>query len=617
METALQSNYSINDRDKAKWLWSHTNGYRQPFALAIGAMAVGYVFMFGAPLLATFAIDAILAGQDFQTEPWVTSLAALTSFGKPPTIFNYLLLAAIGTVSLTAVAGVFLYIRGRYVALASEGIVRKLRDRLFDHLEHLPSSYHDNADTGDLVQRCTSDIETFRVFLSGQVVEISRAVLMLLVVMPILFNLDTRMAWLSLITMPLLFFAAIIFFRKVKKLFETVDEAEAELTTLLQENLTGIRVVRAFARQEFETTKFAVKNRAFRDHNNRLIGLMGLYYSFSDLVCLSQIGLLLIAGGFWVTDGSLTVGTLFAFITYEGMIIWPIRHMGRVLTDSGKAIVANGRISEILNISIESQNEGQPAERLSGAIKVDNLSFSYDHEAVLQNISFSIEPGETLALLGPPGSGKSTIARLLLRLYEYKDGSIKLDNHELETLNRKYVRSQISIVLQEPFLYATTIEANLKVGRTTAKSQEVKQASIDACIHESIEKFPNAYQSMVGERGVTLSGGQRQRVALARALLKAPPILILDDALSAVDTDTEFQILTSLKRRRQNQTTIIIAHRLSSVMHADKILMLNEGKVIQSGDHASLSRVPGVYQRLCHIQGAIQAQIEQDLTVIE
>ncbi len=617
METALQSNYSINDRDKAKWLWSHTNGYRQPFALAIGAMAVGYVFMFGAPLLATFAIDAILAGQDFQTEPWVTSLAALTSFGKPPTIFNYLLLAAIGTVSLTAVAGVFLYIRGRYVALASEGIVRKLRDRLFDHLEHLPSSYHDNADTGDLVQRCTSDIETFRVFLSGQVVEISRAVLMLMVVTPILFNLDTRMAWLSLITMPLLFFAAIIFFRKVKKLFETVDEAEAELTTLLQENLTGIRVVRAFARQEFETTKFAVKNRAFRDHNNRLIGLMGLYYSFSDLVCLSQIGLLLIAGGFWVTDGSLTVGTLFAFITYEGMIIWPIRHMGRVLTDSGKAIVANGRISEILNISIESQNEGQPAERLSGAIKVDNLSFSYDDEAVLQNISFSIEPGETLALLGPPGSGKSTIARLLLRLYEYKDGSIKLDNHELETLNRKYVRSQISIVLQEPFLYATTIEANLKVGRTTAKSQEVKQASIDACIHESIEKFPNAYQSMVGERGVTLSGGQRQRVALARALLKAPPILILDDALSAVDTDTEFQILTSLKRRRQNQTTIIIAHRLSSVMHADKILMLNEGKVIQSGDHASLSRVPGVYQRLCHIQGAIHAQIEQDLTVIE
>jgi ATP-binding cassette subfamily B protein len=579
-------------------------------------MAIAYVFMFGAPLLAAFSIDAIRAGEDFSPDPTAIRIAQFFSGNDTPGMLAYLALAAAGTILLTAIAGGFLYLRGRYIALASEGIVRRLRDRLFDHIEHLPATFHDTADTGDLVQRCTSDMETIRVFLSGQVIEISRAFLMLLVVLPILFALDTRMAWLSLATLPLLLIAAIFFFHRVKKIFETVDKAEAELTTVIQENLTGIRVVRAFARQEFEIEKFAGKNRAFRDHNNRLIGLMGIYYGFSDIVCLGQIGLLLIVGGLWVMDATLTVGTLFAFLTYEGMIIWPIRHMGRVLTDSGKAIVSIGRLAEILSEPIESQNEIAPSNRLDGRITFQDVSFAYANPSILNNLSFTAEPGETLALLGPPGSGKSTIAQLLLRLYDYHDGSIRLDDHELNTLNRKYVRSQISIVLQEPFLYSNSIEGNLKIGRLDATFEEIKQAAIDACIFDSIENFPRGFDSQVGERGVTLSGGQRQRIAIARALLKAPPILILDDALSAVDTDTESQILEALKNRRHHQTTIIIAHRLSTVMHADKILMLHDGEIIQRGNHDSLSRVEGVYQRLCAIQGAIQNQIEHDIAEV-
>ena len=600
----------MNDRGKAKLLWQVSEGYRLRFLGAILAMAAGYVFMFGVPLLARLAIDVISAPADVNLPAWFSIIAPDFSEDALP----ILLFAAALTVVLTAFAGGFLYFRGRFVALASEGIIRQLRDRIYHHLEHLPSQFHDQADTGDLVQRCSSDMETVRVFLAGQVIEISRAILMLLIVLPILFSLDTDMAWLSLATMPLLLLFAIIFFQKVKTLFLEVDESEARMTTVLQENLTGIRVVRAFARQDYEMDKFAERNREFRDQNTRLIKLLGIYYGLSDLICLGQICLLLIVGASWVVQSHLTVGTLFAFLTYVGMIIWPIRHMGRVLTDSGKAIVSIGRLAEVLFEPTESQHEMEPENRLSGGIKIQGLSFGYEpKKPVLTGINVSIKAGDTLAILGAPGSGKSTIAQLLMRLYDYNEGSIELDSFELNDLKRKYVRAQISIVLQEPFLYSASIEDNLRVGKIDATTEQIEQAAKDADIHDSILKFPRGYQSQVGERGVTLSGGQRQRLALARALLKQPPILILDDALSAVDTDTEAKILKALKQRRQSQTTLIIAHRLSTVMHADQIIVLSGGKVDQLGTHQSLSQVSGIYHQLCEIQGAIQQQLETDI----
>jgi len=599
--------------DKSRLFWNLSKGFRATYLTAIIAMAFGYVLMFGVPLIAKYAIDAILSNGDLDAPAWLYQLAGTISSGAP-NMLDYLILAALTSVLLTASAGGLLYVRGRCAAIGSEGIARLLRDKVFHHLEHLPSSYHDKSDTGDLVQRCTSDVETLRVFLAAQVIEISRALLLLLTVLPILFYLDFAMAILSLASMPVLFSFAVFFFIKVKVLFTAVDESEAELTTVLQENLTGIRVVRAFAQQASESQKFAEKNAAFRDNNMRLMKLLGMYFSFSDLICLTQLGALLIVGAAWVINGSLSVGTLFAFLTYESMVIWPIRHMGRVLTDTGKAVVSAGRLSEILLEPVESQQEKILADNLRGAIYISGLEFAFNPGTpVLKNISLHIKPGETLAIIGPPGAGKSTLVRLLLRLYDYTTGSIQFDGTELSTLNRKYIRSQISTVLQEPFLYSATIDENLRIGKVSADVAEVEMATRTACIHDSIQEFAGGYESMVGERGVTLSGGQRQRIALARALLKDPPILILDDALSAVDTDTETKILSAMQSRSGRHTTIIIAHRLSTMQHADKIIALNEGRIIQAGTPGSLMKQDGMYRKLCDIQGALDSQIESEL----
>ena len=609
----------MKDKKKAELIWSLTAGFRHRYLIAIATMTIAYLLLFSVPLAARFAID-LLESRNSGTIveiPVVFSLIAEWSGESDPYFSDinlYLIMSGVATVGLTAVSGIFLYLRGRFTSQSAEGIARRLRNKVFTHLEHLPASFHDKADTGDLVQRCTSDVETLRLFLSNQIVEVSRAVIMLLLILPYLFWLDQRMAWLSLALLPVLFLFALIFFHKVKDLFTLVDESEAEMTTRLQENLTGVRVVKAFARQNHEINLFSEKNASFRDKNIKLTDSLGIYYGLSDLLCLGQIGLVLFAGAIWIQDGSLSVGTLYAFITYEGMIIWPIRHLGRVLMDCGKAIVSMGRLAEILYSPVESHHSWTPIKNLSGDIRFEHVTFGFtSDETILQDLSFHLEAGQTLAILGAPGSGKSTITQLLLRLYDYNQGSITIDNMELSELNRKFVRSQISIVSQDPFLYSTTIGLNLQIGHPLASTDEIISAARKAVVHDDIMSFPHGYDAMVGERGVTLSGGQRQRLALARALLKTPPILILDDALSAVDTETEKKILANLGHSTGKQTTIIVSHRLSSVIHADRILVLDKGKIIQSGTHNELAGINGTYQRLCKIQGNIDAQIKSDL----
>ncbi len=604
---------------KIRLIWQLMEGQRLLYGSAIAALVLGSCFMYLVPLVPQVVMDGVLSVGTEDTTGFVRWGVALG--GGREAIAAHLWLAAVLIVALTVIAGLFTYLRGRWSAIASEAIARKVRDRLYDQLQHLPCRYHDRAETGDQVQRCTSDVETLRLFLANQVVEIGRAVIMMMIPIPLMLALDIKMTLISIIVIPPIVVFSLVFFRKVQASFKRVDEAEGRMTSTLQENLTGVRVVRAFARQEFEEEKFEERNRAHRDLDYHLYKLFAWYWGLSDFMCMGQMALIVGAGGYWLATGQLQVGTFYFFLAAVNMFLWPVRMMGRILSELGKAMVAIGRIGEIL----EHQRETLPdprimatlgaAGRVSGEILFEHISFAHGEEVqALDDVSFRIAPGTTMALLGPSGSGKSTIVNLLLRFYDPDGGVIRLDGIDITRLDRKEVRSRVAVVMQEPFLYSKSIGENIRLGRHGASEDEMRQAALTACIHKAIEEFEEGYETLVGERGVTLSGGQRQRVALARAMLDEAAILVLDDALSAVDTETETMILEALRQGGGTQTKIVIAHRLSTLMHADSILVLDRGCVIQRGTHANLITEDGLYRRLWQIQTSLEEDVDLEET---
>ncbi|MEO2046367.1 MAG: ABC transporter ATP-binding protein [Pirellulales bacterium] len=621
--------------DHVRTFWRITAGSHRLYANALFFLALATLLAYLGPMVIRATIDVILEqrADDALVDGSPTFLGMILCWGLDPTslqLKSILLRAALMLGLLVVGSSLCQYFNGRHSSHASESIIRRLRDRLYDHLQRLPCSYHDRAETGDLVQRCTSDVETLHRFLSLQFVEIGRALLLLLTVVPILFLMNWQLAFVALTGAPLVVGFSILFFMRIQPTFRKMDEAEGRMTTVLQENLTGIRVVKAFNRQSHECKKFAEASGEFRNRNFQLIQRISLFWPASDLLVFGQQGAVLLMGTYWIDRGVLSVGTLVAFLLLVNMYIWPIRQMGRLLTELGKAVVAFNRIEEILEVQQEperldsssidfsSSKQSQRQALLPAAgsanemtLRFDQVSFGYDPDTrVLHKVSFDVQKGETVAILGPSGSGKSTLVSLLLRFYDGYEGSIQIAGNELSTYDRSESRRLVGAVMQQPFLYSKTLHENIALGKTDVSQIAVLEVARIASIHDAILGFDDGYTTLVGERGVTLSGGQRQRIALARALLQTSPILVLDDALSAVDTKTEAMILQSLEQRHGRQTTLVIAHRLSTLRAADRILVLDQGRVEQFGTHQQLQREGGIYQRLWQIETQVCADLD-------
>ncbi len=591
-------------------IWQVTEGQRLRYGLALAALVASAGVLYLVPLVSQATLDVVLVPD--ANGGTALSKGIIERLGGRDAVASELWRPGLAMLALTAVAGFLTHLRTRYSASASEAVARRLRDRLYDHLQRLPCRTLDQRPSGDLLQRCTSDVETLRNFLAGQAIEIGRAVVMLLAPLPLMLALDWRMTIASVVILPFIVTFSLLFFRRMRPVFQAKEEAEGKMTTTITENLTGIRVVRAFARQEFEIGKFAETSGSFRATDLRLFGLFATYWATSDLLCFIQSALAVGTGLVLLATDRVTVGTFFWFITAIGMFIWPVRMMGRILADLGKALVAIDRVREILDTPDElvddaASNPIAPSER-GLSLEFRNVSYAFgEGRKVLDGVSFSIEAGGTLGVVGPSGAGKSTIVHLLLRLYDYAEGSILVDGHELRTIPRHAMRSLVGTVMQQPFLYSKSLRENILVSAAGHLNDEdaMRQAAAVASVHASIEEFPQQYETMVGERGITLSGGQRQRVAIARSLVQDPRILVLDDALSAVDTHTESEILRAFRGRTARHTTIIVAHRLSTLMHADRIIVLEHGRVAQSGTHNELVSQPGMYRTLWEIQTSL------------
>jgi ATP-binding cassette subfamily B protein len=577
-------------------LWRLLEGYRWAYLGAVIALALAALLKTTTYFLLRFLVDDVLIEGRFDT---------------------ILIAVAAGFVVLAIFEGTFTYLSGRLAGYTSESVARRLRDFLYDHLQRLPFSYHDKIQTGELIQRVTSDVDAVRRFFAQEAIGFGRILLLFIINFVAIFRLNGTLAVLSVLIVPIIVAISIVFFRRISRAYAAYQEQEAILSTTLQENLSGVRVVKAFARQEYEEGKFEGDNQEQFQRGRTLILNHSVFWPTSDIMVGLQMIAGLAIGAIMTINGTITLGTYLAFSGMIIWILWPMRILGRLIVQMSQAFVSYDRVMLVVKEEEEELRAGSyaPVGGPDGEIVFEAVSFAYDgSEAVLNNISFTCRPGQKVALLGYTGSGKTSLVSLLPRFYEVTVGRLLLDGVEIGHYPKHYLRQYIGIVEQEPFLFSRTIKENItySVSRSVADDELIEVAKA-ASIHDVIMTFPKGYETLVGERGVTLSGGQKQRLAIARTLLKDPCILILDDATSSVDTETEAAIREALERLMRGRTSFVIAHRIQSVMTANLILVMEKGKIVQQGSHEELVNQPGMYSEIFELQARIDDELVEEI----
>ena len=578
-------------------------GSKRWFVLGLAASLLVTLIEMLNPQIIRATVDSIIGEEPFDLPVFL--LAPVEAVGVEY-FRTHLWVVALVVLALAAIGALCRFLNTYFNTRASETLVQTMRDLLFGHIQRLPFAWHMKHKTGDIIQRCTSDVDVVRNFLSEQLLAVFRIVILLVSSLWFMFTMSPRLTLIAAAAFPVIILYSMYFNRRISHHFRECDENEGILSTIAQENLTGVRVVRAFGREAYERERFEKQNIKYTGLWARMAVYMTAFWSVGDFISGLQVMLVVVFGCLFCVQGAMTPGQFIAFVAYNSILVWPVRQLGRVIADMSKAGVSLSRIAEIMDSPAEADAPDAEEPDMNQEIRFEHINYAYDANTpeILHDVSFSIEPGSTFAILGGTGSGKTTLMHLLCRLYDLApgQGKITIGGVDLQKIRAEHVRRNIGIVLQEPFLFSRTIAENIGIGGKEHDLSSIRRAAAIACVDEAIMDFPEGYDTVVGERGVTLSGGQKQRTAIARTLAKETPIMIFDDSLSAVDAETDSRIRHALADSRGNATVILISHRITTLMQAQKILVLNNGRVEAIGTHEELIARPGTYRDIYRIQ---------------
>ena len=584
-------------------VWHFLRGSKAYFIIAIVCISLMNLLALIVPRVISYTVDTLITGKESDLPAFIVD--AIESIGGSAYIREHLYLIAVFLMVIGALSALCNYLYRYYNNKGAETLVETMRNEIFAHIARLPFSWHTKNQTGDIIQRCTSDVDAVKNFVSGQLTEVFRVVLMVAFSLYFMFTINVKLALIAVILIPINIAYSAYGHKRMGKIFEEADVEEGKLSAVVQENLTGVRVVRAFGRELFEKERFEKQNHDYWKMWIRMDWVLAWFWAIGTLLLSLQTMIVVVLGAVFAVRGEMLAGEYIAFFSYNIMLTWPIRLLGRLISGLSRSEIATDRIRYIMNSEPEKDEGKKLRPEMTGDIVFNNVSFAYDEsKEIVKDVSFRIKGGTTVGILGGTGSGKSTLMHLLNRLYELpkENGSITISGVDIKDIEVGYLRENVGMVLQEPYLFSRTLAENIALGGTNAEIEDIKEAAGTASLLETIENFKEGFETTVGERGVTLSGGQKQRTAIARMLIGKSPIMVFDDSLSAVDAETDAKIRKGLMEKGKDSTVIIISHRITTLMAADNILVLDKGRLVESGTHDELIKNTGIYRKIYDIQ---------------